>query len=180
MIETVEKIFKLYREHILGQRYIHKEIDNHINNDRIHLPVEFSTPESLTVNDGGTPVGDIDDITELLDGNEYHLPETTGVPGFDLLLNFVNISNIKGIAFRIYYEGSTSHQATFRLYNYETSTYDIFMQVSSSGGYSYRYIEIPDGSNYFDSAGNAIVQIYHDSSGNASHDLYVDYVALLS
>ena len=179
--KTLDHIWKVFREHVLGQEYNHKEIDRHIKNDSIHSPVSFVTPDSITVNTGGIPVGDVTDIQTLLDGNTYNLPEVAGVPGYDLEICFRRIINIKGFVFRAYYSPNNSaHLVTFDMYNYDTVTWDSFMQVPPANGYNYRYIEIPNGSYYFNNRGDARMRFYHISSGNSAHDLYIDYAAIIS
>lgn len=142
----------------------------------------FTSPNSITVNTGGTPVGAISDIQTLLDGNVYQLPEVAGTPGFDVEFVFTGITDVKGFAFRAYYAPLTSsHLVTFAAWNYDTSAWDQFMELPPSTGYNYRYIEIPNGNSpYFDGSGNAKIRFYHNSSGNAAHDLYVDFIALIS
>jgi len=142
---------------------------------------EFKVPSSLNVVTGGTPVGSITDIQSLLDGNVYNLPEVTGSPGFDLEVDFTGIKRISGLVVRAYYgPSSSSHYCEVQLYNYSTSTEDTVLRLNPADDYDYRTILLPDGTNYYDGSGNAQVTFYHPTAGNAAHDLYVDYVALLS
>lgn len=138
----------------------------------------WNTPASITVNTGGTPVGSVSDVQTLLDGNVYQLPEVASTPGFDVEFNFTGLNYFRSIATRIWYNGSSTHDVTFDVYNYNTASWDQFYLVLSGTNYNYRYIEIPDGTNYVDGSGNAKVRLYHNSAGNASHDIYIDYIAL--
>ena len=143
----------------------------------------FNSPATLTVNTGGTPVGTgVSDVQTMLDGNIYQLPEVTGTPGFDIEFAWTGITRIKGFAFRVWYVGTSTHQVTFRAYNYNTTVWDVLFEIPARLGYNYRCNQFPASNmaNYFDSGGNAKVKIYHDTAGNASHDLYVDYVAIVN
>lgn len=138
----------------------------------------WNVPASLTVNAGGTPVGTIAGVQGLNDASVYQLPEVAATPGFDVEFNFTGVNFFRAIAANFYYQGLSSHIVTLDLYNYNTTAWDSFILISSASTYSYRYIEIPDSTNYVDGSGNAKVRFYHSSAGNAAHNLYVDYLAL--
>lgn len=139
----------------------------------------FTVPDSITVNDGGTPVGSVSDVQTFNDGNAYNLPETTGIPGFDVEFVFSGITSVKGIAANFYYAGLASHAVTLDIYNYDDAQWDKLIIVPDAADYSYRYIEFPSDSKYINS-GAAKLRFYHSTSGNSSHDLYVDFIAILS
>jgi len=137
----------------------------------------FSVPDSLTVVAGGTPVGTITDLQTLHDGNEYNLPEVSGSPGMDLECDFTGIGSIRGIVLNSRYTGSAVHEVVVRLKNY-TGGDDVFIRMASTASDNYRTVLIPDDTNYI-SDGAAQISFYHAASGTPSHDLYIDYVALL-
>lgn len=141
---------------------------------------QFIVPASINLVTGGTPVGSVTDVQTLNDGNVYQVPEVTGVPGFDIEFNFTGVREISGFVSMIRYVGSATHVVTLRLQNYVDVQEDSFLTIPSSGTvYSYRTVLIPDDTKYIDSSGNAQMILYHDSNGNASHDVYIDYIALI-
>jgi hypothetical protein len=141
----------------------------------------FIVPDSVTVVTGGTPVGTVTDMQTLMDGNTYDLPETTGTPGFDLEIDFVNMVDIYGIVIRSYYSPKVStHYAQLLIHNYSGGeSDDAILRMEPSDDHNYRTVMIPDATNYIDGSGNAQLTLLHPDSGNASHDMYVDYIALL-
>ena len=141
----------------------------------------FIVPDSITVVAGGTPVGTITDMQTPMDGNTYNLPETTGTPGFDLEMDFVDMVDIYGIVLRNYYSPANStHYAQLLIHNYSGGeSDDTVIHIEPSADHNYRTIMIPDATNFIDGSGNAQLTLFHPSAGNASHDLYVDYVAML-
>ena len=140
----------------------------------------FIVPASLNVATGGTPVGDVTDLQVMLDGNEYQLPEVTGTPGFDLEINFSNVSRIRGIVTKCRYDGASPHYAEVRLHNYTTVADDILLRVDPAATNNTRTVLLPSDENYIDTDGSAQIVFYHPGAGNATHDLYIDYVAILS
>jgi len=142
---------------------------------------DFIVPDSVTVVAGGTPVGTVVDMRTPMDGNTYDLPEATGTPGFDLEIDFVNVVDIYGIVMRSYYAPQNSvHYAQLLVHNYSGGeSDDTIVHMEAAAGYNYRTIMIPDATNFIDGSGNAQLTLYHPQAGNASHDMYVDYIALL-
>jgi len=142
--------------------------------------MSFKTAASLNVVAGGTPVGTVTDIQTLQDGNEYNLPEAAATPGYDLEINFTGVTRIDGVVVASRYTGSAAHTSDFRLYNYDNTTDDVFFLTPTASANNYRTVIIPNGASYFDGSGNAQATFYHTSGGVPSHDLYIDYIALLS
>jgi hypothetical protein len=121
----------------------------------------------------------VTDIQTLLDGNIYHVDEAAATPGIELEIDFSGIRQIKGIYTRFYYAGSNLHGMRVQLYNYDTTTYDTYLTtIGDHMDHSAHFVWIPDDASYI-SSGAAQVRFYHAEAGNASHDLYVDYVALV-
>ena len=140
---------------------------------------DFIVPASTTITDGGTPVGTVTDLQTLNDGNVYQVPEVIGTPGFDIKLNFSSVKRLSGIVTNTRYVGTASHDITIGLWNYVTAAYDRLLLFSHTDTYyTYRTVLIPDDTNYI-SSGNAQIVIYHETSGNQTHNIYIDYAALL-
>jgi hypothetical protein len=161
------------------QRFLQDELSK-LRYEIDRIDYEFITPDSITVNTGGAPVGTVDDVQEFHDGNVYQLPEVTGAPGFDVDFNFKNVMDIYGIVSRIRYAGSATHQVDLNLYDYVASGLKQFILIPNTGAnYQYRTILIPSYRQFINQDAEAIINLYHLTSGNASHDLYVDYIALM-
>ena len=149
-------------------------------NNLVAAPL-FKVPTSLSVVAGGTPVGDVTNVQELLDGNVYQLPEVAATPGYNLEFIFTNVTSIVGFVSHVRYTGSATHLVTLGLYNVVTATYDRFLNIPHTATlYGYRTVYIPNGKNYIDANQETKMIIYHDSGGVPSHNLYVDYAALLT
>ena len=141
---------------------------------------EFIVPSTITVNAGGTPVGTVTDVQSLLDGNVYQIPEVAATPGFDIDFNFTNVASIGGFVSNIWYDGSATHNVALDLFNYTDVQQDSFLHVSHSASlYSYRTVLMPDDTKYINGSNEAQLSLYHYSGGNASHDIYIDYIALI-
>ena len=144
------------------------------------VDVEFITPDSVTVNTGGTPVGTIAGVQSLHDGSVYQVPETVTTPGFDIDFTFENVSNIKGFVTRIQYNGSSSHSVQVSLYDTVGTTDDQYLEIPHNATlYQYRTIWIPEESKYINDSGQTIMSIIHTTLGQNTHNIYIDYLALL-
>ena len=159
------------------RRYINDELRK-ISSELEEVHYSFIEPDSITVVTGGTPVGTVTDVQTLNDGNVYQVPEVTGVPGFDIEFNFSNVQSVKGIVSHINYVGSATHDVILRLRDYSTPADNDFLLIPNSGYYGYRTVLIPESPQYSDN-GDAQITLYHATSGNASHDIYIDYIAIL-
>lgn len=143
------------------------------------LSLVYTSATSVTLNTGSS-ASVVADLQTMLDGNVYHIDEVAGVPGFDLEVNFTSIAEISAIYWRAYYNGTATHGCRVQLYNYNTTTWDTyFTELGDELDYSVHFIPVQDDSDYI-SSGNAKIRFYHTESGNASHDMYIDYVALVS
>lgn len=140
----------------------------------------FIVPTSINVATGGTPVGSVTDVQTLNDGNVYQVPEVAATPGFDIEFNFTGVREIAGFVSMIRYTGSVTHDVTLRLHNYTTVNDNNFLVIPHTAVlYAYRTVLIPDDTNYINSSGQAQLVLFHDSAGNPTHDVYVDYMALI-
>lgn len=127
-----------------------------------------------------TPVGTVTDTQTALDGNEYNMPENNSNPALDIDFNFTNVSQVRGLVFNARYTGSATHQMLVSIWDDNSSVRRNIMVFSTTASNNYRTVLIPDGTNFINGSGNVKVSFHHSLvSGNTSHDLYVDYVALL-
>lgn len=140
--------------------------------------VAFKSPASITLNTG-TGTGSVTDLQTMLDGNFYHIDEVTGVPGFDLEVNFTSVARIRGVQTRFFYDGTATHDVHVEMRNYTTSAWDVMTSVSGTPDYVTLMWWLPSAANYIDGSGNAKVRFYHVTSGDAAHNMDIDYVGLI-
>jgi len=139
----------------------------------------LSSPVSISL-DVGNSTDEFSDILTLLDGNIYHINEEVSAPGWTLTCTFHNQSEVRGLTARLKYEGGSTHHANIDIYNVVTSAWDTFITVTDGDDYNIRTIIVPESHNYTDENHVTIVRINHPDSGNTSHDVYIDYIGLLS
>jgi|TARA_Y100000034_G_scaffold29397_1_gene35403 hypothetical protein len=143
----------------------------------------IETADVQTVNTGTLTSGTITDVQTWADGNEVHITEVTGVPGFDVEYRVDNITDFAGIIIAFHYEGSNSHAATLQIYDDTNTTWKtLYSQTGTALNHNLRYVPFPDPNNisdYINGSNQVKLRFYHPQSGNASHDLYIDFVALI-
>ncbi len=140
------------------------------------------TGTTLTVNTGTLTSGTITDTQTWSDGNVVNVSEVTGSPGFDVEIEFTGVTDIKYIGSAVYYAGSSSHHCQVQIYDYQNTTWKQLWDFTGSGlDQNYRFSDLPDPSNVSDyiSSGTSKIRYYHPIGGNASHDLYIDYAAII-
>jgi len=141
----------------------------------------FIVASSVTDNVGvQTPVGTLSDTQTALDGNEWNMPENNSNPAIDVDFGFTGIRRIHGVVFNARYTGLASHYITVAIRDYTAGVDRNLMNFSTTASNNYRTVLIPDDTNFIDGSGNAQISFHHSPvSGNTSHDLYVEYIALL-
>jgi len=144
---------------------------------QLNVPgTHYDEPTSDTLT-AGTSSEDYTDLTDLLDGNVYHVTEVAATPGYDLAVNFTGIEWFNAIVVRGYYNGGTTHACRINLYNYTNASYDTLHTMMTSMDYQHHVVTVPDDYDYL-SNGSAKVQFYHSEAGNVTHDLYIDWCVL--
>lgn len=160
----ISQIWRSYFEHL----------DNSI--ESVH-----KTPASVSVVAGGTPVGTVSGAQTWNDSTVYQVPEVAATPGFDVQFTFTNVQRITHIASNVRYSGSLTHQVEWQIYNNTDAAWETITQVTNGMGYNYRYVDFPnDFRDYINTSKETLVRLYHVSEGNAAHNVYVDYIALVS
>lgn len=135
---------------------------------------------SVSVIAGGTPVGTIAGVQEWDDGSVYQVPETATTPGYDIQFTFSDVGKINYIASNIHYNGLSTHQVEVQIYDVTATQWKTLFQVPSSLGYNYRFIDFKkDEVDFIDSSKQAKIRLYHVSGGDATHNVYIDYLAIV-
>jgi len=161
------------------ERFLADELDR-IKYELDAQRLDFIQPDEIvSASLVGTPTGSVTDMQNLHDGNVYQLQETAGTPGFYIEMRFSNVKNVKGIVSRIRYAGSSTHNVTMNLYDYENLVYkDLVTLPHNATNYQYRTILLPEERRWI-SGNKASLNINHSSSGSPSHTLYIGYVGLI-
>jgi hypothetical protein len=139
-------------------------------------------PASMTVNTGTLISGSVSSVASWQDGDYIEIQEASGVPGFDIEFTFTGITTFSFLSSSSYYDGSSSHHVTISLYDNVASSWKILYTYSAGNNYNYRFSDIPtDNIEKFISDSREVkIRFYHPVSGDASHDLFIDYLALIS
>jgi len=126
----------------------------------------------------GTPTGDISDIQIWQDGNQLQVTETNGTPGLRFTFTFVGVTSILRLFVMGYYNGSATHHLDIQMWNYTTSAWDQFCAMMTANDSQQFVCEVFDDTDYI-SGGASQVRFDHHVAGNNSHNVYLDYIALL-
>lgn len=139
------------------------------------------TASAQTVNTGTLSSGTVTDVQTWSDGNEVNISEVAGTPGYDVEYRIDNVADFCEIVIAFYYVGSSTHDCQVQIYDDANTTWRGFInQTGAQLGHNTRYAILPDDSaNYINSSDQVKIRFYHPKSGNASHDLYIDYVAII-
>jgi hypothetical protein len=138
-------------------------------------------PSVQTVNTGTLTSGTVTDVQVWQDGNEVHVTEVTGVPGYDVEYRIDNVADFcfVGVSFR--YVGSSTHECQVQIYNDTTATWlELFSQAGAGLSNNYRFSDLPgDPQDFINSSDQVKIRFYHPQTGDASHDVYIEYVSII-
>lgn len=136
--------------------------------------------DTAVVLDTGTPIsGDGDSTHKPHDDVSYNVQEVGGTPGFLFTFNFSSVVSFDKVQFYVLYDGVGSHNVNINLINQVTTNPVTIANFTLAPTWQLLDIEIPDSTVYIDGSGNVELQIDHTSSGLPSHDVHVDYTALV-
>jgi hypothetical protein len=122
------------------------------------------------------------DLQKFYDGNQYDISETTGTPGQDLKVDFVNITKFTRVFIIGYYDGGASHSLSIQLYHWDSTswhTWDSMDGIQSSE--TDQSFNIPCWKNYIGTGGDAgkvRVRFVHTQTGNNAHNSHISVVQL--
>lgn len=141
---------------------------------------EYLSANNITLN-VGTSADAVSDLQTLLDGNIYTVTEEAAAPAINLEVQFTEVPEFYAVVLRAYYYGSTTHWIEVQLYNNSTLAWDTYINLTLKDAMDYKYIEIPKSFSikYINASFQVNIRFYHPPLGDVSHDLYIDYLALL-
>lgn len=139
----------------------------------------YRAPSTLTVTAGTLAAGTVSDLAAP-GGTLVDIEEVAATPAFDVEVVFASVTGTPiGFVWTGWYEGNTAHVVTVDAWNYTTSAWDnvgLAEHRTEKKSYSYLYAR---GTDYV-SAGAAKFRFCHVSAGNTSHDLWLDYCAVVT
>lgn len=148
------------------------------------------TADNITQGNGGHGASALSDLQTAHDGNFYHIDETATDPGFELTIEFVNVTSFNWVSCLAVYDGSIAHAVNISLYNFTQTRWDCFdafspaqAEVSTADEYTMQNHDflVPDYTEYIGTGGDdgdVRVKIAHEITGNANHDIDIDCIAL--
>jgi hypothetical protein len=148
------------------------------------------TADNITQGAGTHGASALSDLQTAHDGNIYHIDEVAADPGFELTIEFVSVTSFNWVQINASYDGGTTHSIQIGLYNFSTTTWDVFgafatsqAEIATAGEYSLQNMSffVPADANYIGTGGDdgdVRVRFRHTSNGNANHDLDIGVVAL--
>lgn len=150
-------------------------------NNACNINRNFLTPATQTVNTGTLVSGTVSDVQTWADGNEVHIAEVTGVPGFDIEYTFTSIISFCEVEVAFYYVGSATHDCQVQIYDDANTTWRELISQNGVGlSHNLRFVDFPGVvADYINSSDEVKMRFYHPQSGNASHDLYIDFVSIV-
>lgn len=144
--------------------------------DDLVIPVDY-IPDSINVATGTQDAGDVDSLATLDDGDTLDVSEVGGVPGFNIEIDYVSVTEIPTrLDLHVHYDGTAAHTVNVQIYEIGVG-WDTLGTIPDELDFEYLTYAIVNGAKYID-GGNVAVRIRHASSGNPTHDISVDYAAL--
>ena len=117
------------------------------------------------------------------DGQSYNISEGSGADPLTTITNWteLTISNFDFVDFRIWYNaGVSNHDLEIGLYDYNLGSYEEeYGKIGSTSEFKRFTIQVLDSTDHITADGNVSLRIRHVQSGITSHDLYIDYLALV-
>ena len=137
-------------------------------------------PFNLTVVAGVQDSGNVTSIMVARDGDTLNVSEANGVaPVLDVIVNFTGVGDFSTLIGRWYYNGGGGHVIKIGIFDYNDGTYEEeYGEITDMSGFEYVYITVLDAPNHI-SGGNVSVKFRHVNNGVTSHDLFLDYLALM-
>ena len=138
------------------------------------------TPSAVSAG-AGTLTGGVTDVATMLDGHVITLTEALGTPGWDIDFTFTALNvTPTHLVVRLYYNGLATSKCGFSFYNYNTSTWDLFHEFTSSLDYQIFYVPLTlDFGNYITGAQTTLLEISNFAAGDGTSQVLIDYVALV-
>lgn len=106
----------------------------------------------------------------------YNVSEVGGVPGYDIRMNFTNVSErVEAYYFYLYlyYDGVTSHYIEIQLFNFSGDGWTKIGEIDDTTGFVWHNNSVV--SQDFISGNVMSIRVYHYSSGNPNDNIYFDY-----
>lgn len=169
---TPEPTTKLTLEWITRQ--LHR-IGIATRNDPVFTP---PTQENTGNRVGTLTSGSLSDMQTLMDGNEINYTEVAAAPGGNFEFQWDNLRGFQGLVLRAYYESTATHYWLVQVYDYANTAWRTVLDIRPAYDHEYHYMEFPSSDGLIED-GTALVRIRHPSTGIITHDLFIDYLAIV-
>lgn len=144
-----------------------------------HISHNVSAVKTTTgTNDGGN-ITSFYFLNTSAVNNTYNVSEVGGIPGFDVRMNFTNVTeNMEVYFFYLYaqYDGHAGHLIRFEIYNFSNSNWTKMTDIDLQTSLTWYNTSVT--SQDYISSNVMWVRTYHYSSGSASDDIYFEYLVL--
>lgn len=143
------------------------------------FPMDW-VPDSLNVATGVTVVGNVESLKVLDDADVLNIGEVGGVPGFNIEIDFVDITETPNrLEVYVYYDGSAGHTVNVQIYDQVGLGWDTLGTIPDGGAAVVKQsFDIDDGAKYVKGDNTVETRVYHSSPGNVNHDIFIDLVLL--
>jgi len=147
--------------------------------DDLVIPVDY-VPNNINVATGTTDAGNVASLQTLDDGDSLDISEVTGVPGYNIEINYASVTEIPTrLDLHVYYDGSLSHTVNVQIYDQVGMGWDTLGTIPDDGiDFIYYTYAITNGAKYIKGDNTVETRIYHATSGNVTHNIFIDYAAI--
>lgn len=135
------------------------------------------SPSAISVTTGTLNSGALSDIQTFSDSNVYDVQEVTGVPGFDIRIDFSDVASFNRAQLNLAYNNTSTHVVNIDLYNVGATNWDTIATFQGLNGYAQFTPGVIDSAPYI-SGGVVHMRLYHVTTGYGGHSLQIDYAAL--
>jgi hypothetical protein len=136
-------------------------------------------PVSIFTQSGTLDAGNLGSVLVPQDDDSYNVSEDIGAyPVLTILVNFTGLTSFDSIIGRLYYEGGQGHEVNLEIYRNETTTWENYIEFTDTSGFINFFVPVFDPLNHVNNS-NLFLRFDHKSGGNPSHDLFIDYIAVV-
>lgn len=143
------------------------------------LTSETYLPTSITTITGTVNSGNLTSVW-YVDTDYYNVSEINLASNpIEIVANFsnANITTIDSIIVKHYYTGSLGHEILVQLWNYNTSAWDNYGDITDESGFVVSIYPVLDPANHILN-GNMSMRFLHVQTGIGTHILLLDYIAV--
>lgn len=138
---------------------------------------ETITATTMTVDTGTLTSGTVT-TTQTKDGTSAQITESNGADPLRVRFSFTGVTKFNALVFFGRYEGSAAHEVHLEIYNVTEAAWETLWEITTETANRWYNVPLYESTNYL-SSGTLEVRVRHVSNGVNTHNLYVDYIALM-